>query len=378
MTITVQVAMSLSSVAPEDWDALTERDNPFVSHAFLYSLEESRCTVAETGWQPHHILLRQNEELIGAAICYLKSHSMGEYVFDHGWAEAFHRAGGRYYPKMQASIPFTPATGPRLLARDNKNKMLLVEALEQFCGSAASSVHATFVNEADETAFSARGWLLREDVQFHWNNQGYGSFADFLAALSSSKRKNIRKERAGFGERGISFESLTGDDLREHHWDRFFEFYLDTGARKWGQPYLNRRFFSLVHERMRDKVMLVMARRAEKYIAGALNFIGSDTLYGRNWGCVEEHPFLHFETCYYQAIDFAIARGLSRVEAGAQGEHKLARGYIPTKTRSFHFLKYAGLRRAVEDYLEHERQAIDREQQLLSEHAPFRHEQERE
>ncbi len=374
MSQKIEIASTLKEVTPVEWDALTDGGNPFVSHAFLSCLEDAGCTTAQTGWQPNHVLLRESNELAGAIICYRKNHSMGEYVFDHGWAEAFQRAGGRYYPKLQVSIPFTPATGPRLLARDPATKLALVIALEESC-STASSVHATFVTEEDAEIFSARHWLLREDVQFHWENGNYKAFADFLAALSSSKRKNIRKERAAFEERSITFETLTGDQLTPKHWDYFFAFYMDTGSRKWGQPYLNRKFFELIHQRMPENVALIMARRNGRYIAGALNFVGSDTLYGRNWGCLETHPFLHFETCYYQAIDFAIVHGLKRVEAGAQGEHKLARGYLPVKTRSLHYVKHQGLRNAIEDFLGHERHAIEREQQLLSEHAPFRHEQ---
>ncbi len=374
MSQTIAVATTLNDVSPSEWDALTDGSNPFVTHAFLSSLEDSGCTIAKTGWQPNHIFLREGSKLVGAAICYRKSHSMGEYVFDHGWAEAFQRAGGHYYPKLQVAIPFTPATGPRLLTRDPKIKLALAEALEVAC-STASSVHATFVSDDDTEIFTARHWLLREDVQFHWENDNYKTFADFLAVLSSSKRKNIRKERAAFEERNITFETLTGNELTPKHWDCFYAFYMDTGSRKWGSPYLNRKFFELIHQRMPDKVALVLAKRNTQYIAGALNFIGSDTLYGRNWGCLETHPFLHFETCYYQAIDFAITRGLKRVEAGAQGEHKLARGYLPVRTRSLHYVKHQGLRNAIEDFLEHERRAVDHDQQLLTEHAPFRHEE---
>jgi uncharacterized protein len=374
MNHTIATTTTLKDISQTEWDALTDGSNPFVSYAFLSSLEESGCTTTKTGWQPNHILLHEGGKLAGAAICYRKSHSMGEYVFDHGWAEAFQRAGGRYYPKLQVSIPFTPATGPRLLARDPKIKQALAAALENECAT-ASSVHATFVSDDDTVIFTARHWLLREDVQFHWENQDYNAFADFLAVLSSSKRKNIRKERAVFEKRDITFETLTGNVLTQSHWDNFFAFYLDTGSRKWGSPYLNRKFFELIHQRMPDKVALIMVKRNDQYIAGALNFIGGDTLYGRNWGCLESHPFLHFETCYYQAIDFAIARGLKRVEAGAQGEHKLARGYLPVKTRSFHYVRHEGLRNAIEGFLEHERRAVDRDQQLLAEHAPFRHEE---
>lgn len=373
MSQSIEISSTLKDVSPAAWDALTDGSNPFVSHAFLSSLEDAGCTTAPTGWQPHHILLRNNKKLAGAVICYNKTHSMGEYVFDHGWAEAFQRAGGRYYPKLQVSIPFTPASGPRLLATDPETKLALAMALEDACSS-ASSVHVTFATESDTEIFLRRKWLLREDVQFHWMNNDYKTFADFLAVLSSSKRKNIRKERSAFAEREITFETHTGAQLTERHWDYFYAFYMDTGSRKWGQPYLNRKFFDLIQHRMPEKIALVMAKRNGEYIAGALNFIGKDTLFGRNWGCLETHPFLHFETCYYQAIDFAIAHGLKRVEAGAQGEHKLARGYLPVKTRSLHYVRHPGLRNAIADFLEHERAAVDREQQLLSEHAPFRNE----
>jgi uncharacterized protein len=380
MNHTVQVAHSINDVSRHEWDALANpspaRLNPFVAHDFLSALEDSSCTTAESGWQPHHILIRDKEALVGAAICYLKSHSMGEYVFDHGWAEAYQRAGGRYYPKLQLSVPFTPVTGPRLFAFDANMKQILAGSIRQICSQGnASSAHVTFAAEDDALALQEDGWLLREDVQFHWSNAGYSSFDDFLQALSSSKRKNIRKERASFKERGITFEALTGDSLTPLHWDQFYKFYLDTGARKWGSPYLNRRFFDLLHQRQRQDVVLIMAKRADRYIAGALNMRGGSALYGRNWGCVEDQPFLHFEVCYYQAMDYAIANGLTTVEAGAQGEHKLARGYLPVKTRSLHYLKHAGLRRAVDGYLVHEREAIDQQRQLLEEHAPFRHEQ---
>jgi predicted N-acyltransferase len=296
---------------------------------------------------------------------------MGEYVFDHAWADAYGRAGGAYYPKLQVSVPFTPATGPRLLAATAENRLALTEGLVALCAQRkASSVHMTF---ATETEANESQWLKRNDIQFHWMNNGYTSFADFFASLSSAKRKNMRKERKSVTDMGIVFEQVTGDDLRDTHWDHFYEFYMDTGSRKWGQPYLTRKFFNLIHERMKNDVLLILAKRGGNIIAGALNFVGGDTLYGRNWGCSENHPNLHFETCYYQAIDFAIARGLKRVEAGAQGEHKLARGYVPVKTHSLHYLAHNGLSRAVADYLEHERRAIDENQQVLAAHVPFRH-----
>jgi uncharacterized protein len=371
----IRTLSSLKHIDATVWDGLANPPgqpfNPFVSHAFLSSLEESVSATRSTGWAAAHLVLEDGDTIKGLVPCYLKSHSQGEYVFDHGWADAFHRAGGRYYPKLQVSIPFTPATGPRLLAPDTLKPKLFagLEAAASQLG--ASSVHVTFLPERD--LVNSSNWLKRQDIQFHWHNKGFANFADFLASLSSSKRKNIRKEREGVSARGITFERLTGSDLTETHWDHFFAFYMDTGSRKWGRPYLTREFFSMISERMAKRVLLVLAKRGSKIIAGALNFIGDDVLYGRNWGCIEDHPFLHFETCYYQAIDFAIERKLKVVEAGAQGEHKLARGYLPVKTYSLHYLAHKGLARAVAEYLEHERASIDQDQQLLSAHSPFKH-----
>ena len=311
--------------------------------------------------------------MLGVVPAYLKSHSMGEYVFDHAWADAFERAGGHYYPKLQVSVPFTPVTGPRLLAPSKDLRALLLNGLRQLADeSRASSVHVTFLPEEDWRELGLSPWLMRTDTQFHWFNQGYDTFDAFLDNLSSRKRKNIRKERQTMGELGIEFEQLTGSAITEAHWDAFFAFYMDTGSRKWGSPYLTRRFFSLIGASMAERVLLVMARRGQKMIAGALNFIGSDALYGRNWGAIEHHPNLHFEACYYQAIDFAISHKLARVEAGAQGPHKLARGYLPKSTHSLHYLAHPGLARAVADYLDHERRAVAEDQSALAEHAPFR------
>jgi len=355
--------------------------NPFMLHAFLSALEESGSATARTGWGPRHLLLEDaGGRLAGALPCYLKSHSQGEYVFDHGWADAFERAGGRYYPKLQCCVPFTPATGPRLLAeagaaRDARQGALLdgLAALGSRLG--VSSAHITFMPRDEWEQAGAAGYLLRTDQQFHWQNEGYRDFADFLDSLASRKRKNLRKEReAALAGNGIEIDWLTGGDLTEAVWDRFFEFYMDTGSRKWGRPYLTRKFYSLIGASMADRILLVMAKRAGKYVAGAINFIGDGTLFGRHWGCVEEHPFLHFEVCYYQAIDYAIDRGLRRVEAGAQGAHKLARGYVPATTRSAHWIGHAGLRRAVDDYLAHERRHVEMEGQALMSHAPFRKE----
>jgi uncharacterized protein len=366
---------SLKHIAASDWDAVanpsTHVFNPFLSHAFLSSAEDSGSATARTGWAASHLVLENAGQILGLVPCYLKSNSMGEYVFDHGWADAFTRAGGNYYPKLQVSVPFTPATGPRLLtAEEHKPKLLKgLEAASAQLGT--SSAHITFLPQAD-WATAPENWLKRQDIQFHWHNQNFANFAEFLATLSSSKRKNIRKEREAVFARGITFDLLTGRDLTETHWDHFYAFYMDTGARKWGRPYLTREFFSLINERMAEHTLLVLAKREGKIIAGALNFIGGDTLYGRNWGAVEDHPFLHFETCYYQAIDFAISRGLKVVEAGAQGEHKLARGYLPVKTHSLHYFAHKGLGRAVAEYLEQERASIDQDQQLLAEHSPFK------
>jgi uncharacterized protein len=375
MTVSVRTVSSLKTIAPEIWDVLAnppdQPRNPFVSHAFLSCLEDSGSATRGSGWAASHVILEEGGQVIGIAPAYLKSHSMGEYVFDHGWADAFHRAGGNYYPKLQVSVPFTPATGPRLLAPDAV-KPALLQALENVAAAQnASSVHVTFLPEGDWQA-APQNWLQRQDIQFHWHNGNYETFDNFLASLSSSKRKNIRKERAAVAARGIRFQHLTGATLTEDAWDAFYHFYMDTGTRKWGKPYLTREFFSMISARMADDVLLILAMRDGKTIAGALNFIGGETLFGRNWGCVEDHPFLHFETCYYQAIDFAIARKLKVVEAGAQGEHKLARGYLPVKTHSIHHIAHKGLARAVSDYLEQERAHIAQDQQLLAAHSPFK------
>lgn len=381
--VTIRVVRSFSEIKPAEWDLLSGASrsgpgyNPFISHAFLSALEDSGSATAETGWMGHHLLLEQEGRLLGAIPCYLKSHSQGEYVFDYGWADAFQRAGGRYYPKLQASIPFTPATGPRLLVRQGEDvaqvQDLLAQGLQQVARElGTSSAHVTFLPQGERSSLTEAGFLHRTDQQFHFINRGYANHEAFLAELSSSKRKNLRKERRNALENGLSIDWLTGRDLTEDIWDQFFRFYMDTGSRKWGRPYLTRLFYSLVGERMPDDILLVMAKREGRYVAGAINFIGADALYGRHWGCIEDHPFLHFEVCYHQAIDFALEKGLSRVEAGAQGEHKLARGYEPVTTHSAHFITHPGLRRAVADYLEHERREVAQAGEYLGEHTPFR------
>jgi uncharacterized protein len=357
---------------------LSTPGNPFVSHGFLSSLEASGSVGGRTGWQPRYLLAEDsNGILVGAAPSYVKSHSRGEYVFDHGWADAFERAGGDYYPKLQVSVPFTPVTGPRLLARPSPQagavRGALAGALAEITASnELSSAHVTFLTEPEWRVLGERGFLQRTDQQFHWGNADYASFDDFLDRLASRKRKTIRRERKEALSPGIEVRWLTGSDLTEEAWDAFFAFYMETGSRKWGRPYLTRPFFSIVGERMRDRILLVMARRAGRWIGGALNFIGSDAIYGRNWGAIEHHPFLHFELCYYQAIDYAIAHKLKRVEAGAQGEHKLARGYLPTTTYSAHFIANPALRRAIAEYLARERAYVEAAGEELAALAPFR------
>ncbi|MFN3549836.1 MAG: GNAT family N-acetyltransferase [Mesorhizobium sp.] len=382
----IRVVPSLTDFSRADWSRLSgaSRDdsgtpyNPFVSWDFLASLEEAGCATGRTGWQGQHLRLEAPDgALLGVVPCYLKSHSQGEYVFDHGWADAFSRAGGEYYPKLQASVPFTPATGPRLLVARGQDERSIRQALASGLKLLAdrlgvSSAHVTFAPEEEVAVLEEAGFLHRNDQQFHFFNEGYGSYDDFLDTLASRKRKALRKERRAALENGIAIDRLTGRDLTEAVWDDFFRFYMDTGSRKWGRPYLNRPFFSLVGERMADDILLVMAKRGGRYVAGAINFIGADTLFGRNWGCVEDHPFLHFEVCYHQAIDFAIERKLRVVEAGAQGEHKLARGYLPVTTHSAHYLAHPGLRRAVADYLVRERAEVAAIGEYLEERGPYR------
>jgi uncharacterized protein len=349
-------------------------DNPFLDHGFFLALEQSGCATRKTGWQPQHILISdQSGTPLGLMPLFLKSHSMGEYVFDHGWADAYQRAGGRYYPKLQSAIPFTPVTAPKLLASSPAVQSALLTTAQNLAHElGASSVHATFVPASEEALGRDQDWLYRHDTQFHWHNQGFSSFDDFLQTLTSRKRKAINRERREATADGLTVKWLSGSDLTEAAWDAFYEFYEDTGSRKWGQPYLNRTFFSLLSENLGHRVVLMLAYDGATPIAGTLNLRGIDALYGRNWGATRQVPFLHFELCYYQAIDYAIAHGLSTVEAGAQGEHKLARGYAPATTRSIHWIVHPGLRGAVADFLMQERRAVAREQDALDQFTPFK------
>lgn len=383
--LSIRIEKSFAAITPERWSRLagTSRSghgiyNPFLSHAYLSAMEESGSAIAKTGWLGHHTLLEDAAgTLLGAIPGYLKSHSQGEYVFDHSWADAYERAGGRYYPKLLAAVPFTPVTGPRFLAHPDADAATVRQALLQ--GAVAlterlgvSSLHVNFPTRDDWDAMGEAGLLLRQDMQYVWRNGGYQTFDDFLAALSSSRRKTIRRERRE-ARAGLDIRVLTGADITEAHWDAFFAFYMDTGSRKWGRPYLTRDFFSRLGATMADRIALVMAFRDGIAIAGALNLIGRDALYGRQWGALEEVPFLHFELCYYRAIEFAIDRGLSRVEAGAQGEHKIARGYMPTPVYSAHWIADPALRAPVADYLARERPAVDAEIGVLAEElSPFR------
>ncbi|MCW3797665.1 GNAT family N-acetyltransferase [Sphingomonas sp. BN140010] len=367
-SVTARIASSIGSIDQQLWDRLAG-DDPFLEHAFLAALEESGSVGGRTGWSPLPILVEDEGRTVAAAPAYLKSHSQGEYVFDHGWADAWGRAGGDYYPKLQVAVPFTPVPGRRLLG-DRPHALLA--ALESVTvQNGLSSAHATFIAETDEAFFGERGWLIRHGIQYHWFNRGYGSFDDFLGVLASRKRKALRKEREA-AEAGLEIVAMRGHEIRPEHWNAMWTFYQDTGSRKWGRPYLRRAFFDLVAERQSDRLLLFLALRGGEPIAGALNWIGPDALYGRYWGCTEEVPHLHFELCYYQAIDWACRHGLSRVEAGAQGEHKLARGYEPVITRSAHFIPHPAFRDAVEDFLDAERPAIALEIEAMRAELPFR------
>ena len=371
---------SLSDIPEAEWDAVAAPEqadgrpvDPFTSHRFLSALDISGSTGKGTGWQARPLVLREGGKLVAATPLYVKSNSQGEYIFDHGWADALERAGGRYYPKLQIAVPFTPATGRRFLGAEAYRETLWQAAIGITAQNRLSSLHATFctVEEAEALA-GVEGTLHRVTQQFHWENRGYQSFDDFLADLSSRKRKMIRKERETARASGLTIRALTGDEIEPQHWDAFWAFYQDTGSRKWGHPYLTRDAFRRFHDRMRNDILLVLAFDGARPVAGALNFIGRDTLFGRYWGCVEDHPFLHFELCYYQAIDWAIAQGLQRVEAGAQGEHKLARGYLPVETHSLHWIAEPSFRKAVDRYLQAERQAVGEEIDVLTAYGPFR------
>lgn len=384
-TIEIAVHPDLTSIAQADWDACACPEtvdgrpfDPFTTYRFLKALEDSGSVGSGTGWQPRYLVASQEGEVIAVAPLYAKGHSQGEYIFDHNWAHAYENAGGRYYPKLQMAVPFTPATGRRFLTRPGFEvagmSAIVQGAIQIAADNQLSSVHITFCTEAEALAGEEMGLLPRIGQQFHWENHGYADFDGFLGSLASRKRKNIRKERAQANDFGGEVQMLTGDDLQPHHWDAFWQFYQDTGNRKWGTPYLTRQFFDIAQETLRDDMLLSLAVRDGQPIAGALNFIGRETLYGRYWGCVEHHACLHFELCYYRAIDYAIANGMARVEAGAQGEHKLARGYLPVATHSLHWFGDPGFRDAVGNYLQAERDAVDNEIEILTSYGPFKKE----
>ncbi len=374
----VSVLPAIAAVTAAEWDACAGADNPFLSHDFLHALEESGSVRTETGWLPRHLAVTDRDGRLAAAMpLYLKGHSRGEYVFDWGWADAYERAGGRYYPKLLSAVPFTPVTGPRMLVRPDIDRTRAEEVLAG--GIVAlmnqlnvATAHVNFLTASEWERLGSFGFLQRTGLQYHWRNDGYATFDDFLAALSSRKRKAIRKERRQVADSDLTIRRLVGREIEERHWDAFFHFYMDTSDRKWGSPYLNRTFFSLLGERMAERVMLVVAERDGRPVAGALNLIGTDTLFGRNWGCIEDYRFLHFEACYYQAIDFAIERGLTTVEAGAQGQHKIQRGYLPVETYSAHLILDDGFRDAVDDFLQREKRQVAHEKALLLEESPFR------
>jgi predicted N-acyltransferase len=382
-TIEITTHLSIAAIDPTDWDACACPEaadrraiDPFTTHRFLKALEDSGSVGAGTGWDPHYLAARQDGQLIAVAPLYGKNHSQGEYMFDHNFAQAYERSGGRYYPKLQIAVPFTPATGRRFLTRagfEVQGMSALVQGAVQIASdNELSSIHATFCTEGEALAGAEMGLLHRTSQQYHWANDGYADWDAFLAALSSRKRKTLRKERHTAQDFGGDIVQLTGDQIEPHHWDAFWDFYQDTGARKWGQPYLTRKFFDIAQKTLRDDMLLVFAMRDGVPIAGALTFIGRDTLYGRYWGCSENLPCLHFEICYYQAIDYALAHDMKFVEAGAQGEHKLARGYLPVTTHSLHWFGNAGFRDAVADYLEAERKAVDEEIEVLTSYGPFK------
>ncbi len=379
---TVEVVGAMADISASQWDSCANPDpathNPFISHAFLQALEEAETVSPRTGWQPQHLLIKDdNDSIRGCMPLYAKSHSKGEYVFDYGWADAFERAGGSYYPKLVSAVPFTPVPGRRILVQpgddaERYENLLLAGAIELTSRYDLSSLHINFLPEQQWSSTTEMGFLQRMDQQFHWHNQDFGTFDDFLASLASRKRKTVRKERAQAVANGLTIEHFRGNKITEEHWDAVYMFYMDTGSRKWGRPYLNRTFFSLLGESMADQCLLILVSRDGKYIGGALNIIGGDCLYGRYWGAIEHHPCLHFEVCYYQAIEFAIQNGLARVEAGAQGEHKLARGYMPTATYSAHYIPNPSFRRAISAYLSEERDYVERSREMLAQYAPYR------
>ncbi|WP_461426711.1 GNAT family N-acetyltransferase [Gymnodinialimonas sp.] len=379
--ISIDVLTSLSQISAEDWDACAcpedgRPKDPFTTYRFLSALEQSGSVGPGSGWQPRYLVARMEGEVIAVAPMYAKGHSQGEYIFDHNWAHAYENAGGEYYPKLQIAAPFTPATGRRFLTKPGHDatgiSALIQGAVQLAADNALSSLHVTFCTEDEAIAGERIGLMRRWSQQFHWVNDGYADFDGFLGSLSSRKRKNIRKERARAQDFGGQIVSLTGDQIKAEYWDAFWHFYQDTGARKWGTPYLTRAFFDMAHQTLADDMLLCLALREGRPVAGALNFIGADTLYGRYWGCVEDHPCLHFELCYYQAIDFAIAHGMARVEAGAQGAHKLARGYLPVATHSLHWVRDAGFAEAIARYLEAEKAAVDEEIEVLTGYGPFK------
>ena len=371
--VSIRIAEGVGAVAAADWDACAGTDNPFLSHAFFTAMEASGSASTRSGWQPLHLVIEDGDGRAQAIMpCYGKSHSQGEYVFDHGWADAWTRAGGTYYPKLLSAVPFTPVPGRRLLTRDPALGLSLIAGAETMVRqNGLSSAHATFIAPEEVEAFAQAGWLIRTGQQFHWTDDGFGDFDGFLDQLASRKRKAVRKERAA-AVADVTVRWARGSDIQPGDWDAMWRFYQDTGARKWGRPYLNRDAFARLADSMADRILLILAERDGQVVAGALNLIGQDTLYGRYWGCAVDIPFLHFELCYYQAIDYALAHGLKRVEAGAQGEHKLARGYRPTPTYSAHFIADAGFRRAVANFLDRERMAVEQDIDFLGGMTPFR------
>jgi predicted N-acyltransferase len=377
-SLTLSMHAAIHELGQAEWDHCAGDANPFVSHAFLACVEDSGSAGPRTGWLPRHAALRDEAgTLVAAAPMYAKSHSYGEYVFDHGWARAFEQAGGNYYPKLQVAVPFSPVPGPRLLINPDSGlpPEALADALAQACRETKlSSVHVTFCTQEDHDALGRAGWLQRIGIQYHWQNHGYTGFDDFLAALNARKRKSIKRERRDAQSCGLHFQTLQGADISPEHWAAFYRFYESTVDRKWGSAYLTRDFFPMLGQRLGERVVLMLALRDGKPVAGALNLMGRDALYGRNWGCLGDFPFLHFELCYYQAIDFAIAHQLSRVEAGAQGEHKIQRGYLPSLTYSAHWIAHRGLRAAIADFLKHETPARLEEMQALEAYSPFRQE----